>query len=93
MKRTTLALALSLAAALPAAEVLIRAEPAPLPPVILNAARMVTAAAFLLPIWWLTEGRNVVLGANWLKGAWVFGNLEQRKKRSLQLRIGRNGYQ
>ena len=44
------------AAALPAAEVLIRADPAPLPPILLNAARMIMAAAFLRPVWWLVEG-------------------------------------
>ncbi|ESW61054.1 MAG: hypothetical protein Q27BPR15_08600 [Rhodobacter sp. CACIA14H1] len=59
------------AAALPAAEVLIRAEPAPLPPVILNAARMVVAAVFLLPIWWLAEGTDVLRRANWLRGMMV----------------------
>ena len=59
------------AAALPAAEVLIRADPAPLPPVILNAARMVMAAAFLLPIWWLVEGTDALRRANWPRGIMV----------------------
>lgn len=59
------------AAALPAAEVLIRADPAPLPPVILNAARMVTAAVFLLPIWWLVEGGKAIRAANWPRGLMV----------------------
>lgn len=59
------------AAALPAAEVLIRADPAPLPPVILNAARMVMAAAFLLPIWWLIEGTDALRRANWPRGIMV----------------------
>lgn len=59
------------AAALPAAEVLIRADPAPLPPVILNAARMLTAAAFLLPIWWLVEGGKAIRAANWTRGLMV----------------------
>jgi len=59
------------AAALPAAEVLIRADPAPLPPVILNAARMVVAAVFLLPIWWLAEGFDALRRANWLRGMMV----------------------
>jgi drug/metabolite transporter (DMT)-like permease len=59
------------AAALPAAEVLIRAEPAPLPPIILNAARMAVAAAFLLPIWWLVEGTAAIRRANWGRGLMV----------------------
>jgi drug/metabolite transporter (DMT)-like permease len=59
------------AAALPAAEVLIRADPAPLPPVILNAARMVMAAVFLLPIWWLVEGSTALRRANWRRGIMV----------------------
>lgn len=59
------------AAALPAAEVLIRAEPAPLPPIILNAARMAVAAAFLLPIWWLMEGTVAIRRANWARGLMV----------------------
>lgn len=59
------------AAALPAAEVLIRAEPAPLPPVILNAARMMVAAIFLLPIWWLVEGLDTLRRADWLRGMMV----------------------
>lgn len=59
------------AAALPAAEVLIRADPAPLPPVILNAARMLVAAIFLLPIWWLVEGTQAVLQADWRRGLMV----------------------
>jgi drug/metabolite transporter (DMT)-like permease len=59
------------AAALPAAEVLIRAEPAPLPPIMLNAARMVVAAAFLLPIWWLVEGTQAIRRADWLRGLMV----------------------
>lgn len=59
------------AAALPAAEVLIRADPAPLPPILLNAARMVMAAAFLLPVWWLVEGGETLRRANWLRGTMV----------------------
>lgn len=59
------------AAALPAAEVLIRAEPAPLPPILLNAGRMVMAAAFLLPIWWMVEGNQAVRRANWARGVMV----------------------
>uniref|UniRef100_UPI0035B379B9 DMT family transporter n=1 Tax=Tabrizicola sp. TaxID=2005166 RepID=UPI0035B379B9 len=42
-----------------------------MPPVALTAARALLAAAVLLPIWWLVEGKAAVLGANWLKGAWV----------------------
>ncbi|NBE08881.1 DMT family transporter [Paragemmobacter ruber] len=59
------------AAALPAAEVLIRADPAPLPPILLNAGRMVMAAAFLLPIWWLAEGAQSLRRANWTRGIMV----------------------
>jgi drug/metabolite transporter (DMT)-like permease len=59
------------AAALPAAEVLIRADPQPLPPLMLNAARMVMAAAFLLPIWWLIEGTETLRRANWGRGIMV----------------------
>lgn len=59
------------AAALPAAEVLIRADPAPLPPLLLNAGRMVMAAAFLLPIWWLAEGTQALRRANWPRGIMV----------------------
>lgn len=59
------------AAALPAAEVLIRADPAPLPPILLNAGRMVMAAAFLLPIWWIVEGNQALRRANWLRGIMV----------------------
>lgn len=59
------------AAALPAAEVLIRADPQPLPPILLNAARMVMAAAFLLPLWWLVEGGAAIRRANWLRGTMV----------------------
>jgi drug/metabolite transporter (DMT)-like permease len=42
-----------------------------MPPVALTAARALLAAAVLLPVWWIVEGKAVVLGANWLKGAWV----------------------
>ncbi len=59
------------AAALPAAEVLIRADPAPLPPLLLNAGRMIMAAAFLLPIWWLVEGTQTLRRANWARGIMV----------------------
>lgn len=59
------------AAALPAAEVLIRADPAPLPPILLNAGRMILAAAFLLPVWWLVEGTETLRRANWLRGTMV----------------------
>ncbi len=59
------------AAALPAAEVLIRADPAPLPPLLLNAGRMIMAAAFLLPIWWLVEGTQTLRQANWMRGIMV----------------------
>jgi len=59
------------AAALPAAEVLIRAEPAILSPLWINAARMVMAAAFLLPVWWLVEGRAALASARWGRGMMV----------------------
>ena len=59
------------AAALPAAEVLIRADPQPLPPILLNAARMIMAAAFLLPVWWMVEGTESLRRANWLRGTMV----------------------
>ncbi|PLL13545.1 hypothetical protein C0V75_09275 [Tabrizicola sp. TH137] len=59
------------AAALPAAEILIRADPVPLPPLLLNAARMVMAAVFLLPVWWLVEGTDTLRRANWLRGMMV----------------------
>lgn len=55
------------AAGLPAADLIIPH----MPPLALTACRAVLAAAVLLPIWWLVDGRSVVLGANWLKGAWV----------------------
>lgn len=59
------------AAALPAAEVLIRAEPPLLSPLWINAARMALAAAFLVPIWALVEGPHVLLRTNWLRGIMV----------------------
>ncbi|MFN5996234.1 MAG: DMT family transporter [Paracoccaceae bacterium] len=55
------------AAGLPAADLIIPH----MPPLALTACRAALAAAVLLPIWWLVDGRSVVLGANWLKGAWV----------------------
>ncbi len=55
------------AAGLPAADLIIPH----MPPVALTAARALLAAAVLLPIWWVVEGRNAVLGADWLRGAWV----------------------
>lgn len=55
------------AAGLPAADVIIPH----MPHVALTACRALLAAAVLLPVWWLVEGRSVVLGANWLRGAWV----------------------
>lgn len=59
------------AAALPAAEVLIRAEPPLLSPLWINAGRMGLAAAFLLPIWALVEGPRALARANWLRGIMV----------------------
>jgi drug/metabolite transporter (DMT)-like permease len=55
------------AAGLPAADLIIPH----MPPVALTACRALLAAAVLLPIWWLVEGGKVVLGADWVKGAWV----------------------
>jgi drug/metabolite transporter (DMT)-like permease len=55
------------AAGLPAADLIIPH----MPPVALTACRALLAAAVLLPIWWVIEGKSAVLGANWLKGAWV----------------------
>jgi drug/metabolite transporter (DMT)-like permease len=55
------------AAGLPAANLIIPHMPA----VALTAARATLAALVLLPIWWLIEGREAVLQANWLRGAWV----------------------
>lgn len=54
-------------AGLPAADLIIPH----MPPIALTACRALLATAVLLPIWWLTEGRAVILGANWLRGAWV----------------------
>ncbi len=68
---TCMASMLIWAAALPAAEVLIRAEPAILSPLWINAARMVMAAAFLLPIWLLVEGPGALRQANWGRGIMV----------------------
>jgi drug/metabolite transporter (DMT)-like permease len=55
------------AAGLPAADLIIPH----MPPIALTAARATLAALVLLPIWWLIEGRAAVLGADWLRGAWV----------------------
>lgn len=55
------------ASGLPAADLIIPH----MPPVALTAARALLAAAVLLPVWWIVECKAVVLGANWMKGAWV----------------------
>jgi drug/metabolite transporter (DMT)-like permease len=55
------------AAGLPAADLIIPH----MPPLALTACRALLAAAVLMPIWWLVDGGQAVLGANWLKGAWV----------------------
>ena len=55
------------ASGLPAADLIIPHMPA----VALTAARASLAAAVLLPVWWLLEGRSAVIGADWLRGAWV----------------------
>lgn len=59
------------AAALPAAEVLIRPVPPILPPLPLTAARMVLAAAFLIPLWALVEGVGTLRRARWGRGMLV----------------------
>ncbi|MFM7336571.1 MAG: DMT family transporter [Tabrizicola sp.] len=55
------------AAGLPAADLIIPH----MPPIALTACRALLATAVLLPIWWVMEGSGTVLGANWLRGAWV----------------------
>ncbi|MBN8630397.1 MAG: DMT family transporter [Rhodobacterales bacterium] len=55
------------AAGLPAASLILPH----MPPVALAAARAAIAAAVLLPVWWMVDGKEQVLRANWLKGAWV----------------------
>jgi drug/metabolite transporter (DMT)-like permease len=55
------------AAGLPAADLIIPH----MPPAALTAARATLAALVLLPIWWVAEGRAVVLKSDWLTGAWV----------------------
>ena len=55
------------AAGLPAADLIIPH----MSPIALTACRALLATAVLLPIWWITEGGAAILGANWLKGAWV----------------------
>jgi drug/metabolite transporter (DMT)-like permease len=55
------------AAGLPAADLIIPH----MPPAALTASRAVLAALVLLPLWWLIDGRDAVLQANWLTGAWI----------------------
>jgi drug/metabolite transporter (DMT)-like permease len=55
------------AAGLPAADLIIPY----MPPIALTAARTSLAALVLLPVWLALEGGKVVLGADWLRGAWV----------------------
>ncbi len=57
------------AAGLPAAQTLM----AHVPSLQLAAARIGLSALFLLPIWWLLDGRSVVLGANWWRGCAIGG--------------------
>src|SRR5574343_623310 len=59
------------AAALPAAEVLIRPVPPIMPPLSLTAARMTMAALFLLPVWIAVEGLDALRRTNWLRGLMV----------------------
>ncbi len=42
-----------------------------MPPIALTAGRATLAALVLLPIWWLLEGRQAVLKADWATGAWI----------------------
>jgi drug/metabolite transporter (DMT)-like permease len=55
------------AAGLPAADLIIPH----MPPIALTAARTTLAAMVLLPLWLALDGGKVVLGANWIRGAWV----------------------
>jgi drug/metabolite transporter (DMT)-like permease len=55
------------AAGLPAADLIIPH----MPTVALTAARATLAALVLLPLWLAQDGAKAVLGANWLRGAWV----------------------
>jgi drug/metabolite transporter (DMT)-like permease len=55
------------AAGLPAANLILPH----MPPVALTAARATLAALVLLPVWWLMEGREAVVRANWIVGSWV----------------------
>lgn len=57
------------AVGLPAADLLI----GPVPALPLTAARMVMAALFLLPLWWLAEGSQALRSAHWGKGVLVGG--------------------
>jgi drug/metabolite transporter (DMT)-like permease len=55
------------ASGLPAANLIIPH----MPPIALTAGRATLAALVLLPIWWALEGHRTILGADWLRGAWV----------------------
>ena len=55
---------------LPAASLLL----ATVPPLPLTAARMLMAAACLLPIWWLLEGGDALRKAPWWQGIRVGGS-------------------
>lgn len=57
------------AVGLPAADLLI----GPVPALPLTAARMVMAAACLLPLWWWMEGAQALRAAHWGKGVLVGG--------------------
>ena len=57
------------AVGLPAADLLL----GPVPALPLTAARMVMAALFLLPLWWLAEGGQALRSAHWGKGILVGG--------------------
>ncbi len=55
---------------LPAATQLI----GPVPPLTLTAARMGMAALFLVPLWWMIEGRGALTAAHWGRGIAIGGS-------------------
>ena len=57
------------AAGLPAAQTLMPH----VPPLLLAAARIGLSGLFLLPIWWLMDGRQAVFSAHWGKGCLIGG--------------------
>jgi len=57
------------AAGFPAAELLLDTWH----PLTLTLARLAMSMAFLIPLWWMIEGPNAVLRANWGRGLWIGG--------------------